>query len=114
MDLYSVTLGLAIAATSCAVGLTLVSRLPSWRDAESPRRSAVARNGAAVTGVTALTLVILSAVFHVGTGHTPGSSTALGPAAFLAMHPALAVTVVMAAVPLAVLRITRARIGGAR
>jgi len=100
MDPYSATLGLAIAATSSALCLTLVGRLLPSRSAASDRRSALARSGAVVAAVTAVTLVIVSTVFHWTNGHAPGSESALGPAAFLAMHPALAVTAVLAALAL--------------
>jgi len=113
MDPYSATLGLAIAAAACALGLALVSR-PPWSQGSASHRSSAARSGAAVAGVTALTLVILSAAFHVTAGHAPGSDSALGPAAFLAAHPALVVTAALAALPLVVLRVTRANPGSAR
>jgi hypothetical protein len=90
MDPYSATLGLAIAAAACALGLALASRLLPHRAASD--RTTAARRGAVVAAGTALTLVSISAALHLTTGHAPGSLSALGPAAFLAMHPALAVT----------------------
>jgi len=111
MDLYSVTLGLAMAATSLALGLTLTIWLLPVRDGASHRRKAVARRTASAASVTALGLLIISAAFHFRTGHARDSGAALDPSAFLAMHPALVVTAALAAMPLAALRIARAKDG---
>lgn len=100
MDPYSATLALAIAAAACGLCLAVVGRLLPSRSAASDRRTARARSGAVVAAVTAVTLVIISAALHWTTGHAPGSASALGPATFLTMHPALAVTAVLAALAL--------------
>lgn len=94
VDFYSATLGMAVLAAVAALALALM------------RRHAT-RRFAGPMGVIALVLVAISGLSHAITGHAPGSSSALGPAAFAAEHPALWVTAGVAVLALACSRFGR-------
>lgn len=93
VDVYSATLGLALAAAIAAVGSALLRRH---------------RRAAAGLGVVALVLVSVAGLYHRTVGHAGGTASALGPAAFLGEHPALSVTAAAAVAAIVLARRGRA------
>jgi hypothetical protein len=87
VDLYSLTLALALVAA----GLALVAA--PW-----------ARHRRAARAAAALALGLAGAALgvHLAFGHRPGSPTALAPPAFLAEHPAFLVVACLVALAYAV------------
>lgn len=106
VDIYSVTLGLALAAALAALGLAAYCWLASTgvlRSAGQARIRRLARGA----GLAALGLVLLSTASHLFTGHRPGSSAELAPAAFITEHPTIGVASALAAGALLLLWLTR-------
>lgn len=102
MDLYSVTLGLALAAAGVSLAAALAARLAiSPAKARAGRRvSRWARAGA----VASLLLGTFSLVFHLLTGHRPGTPEAMGPAELVLEHPSFVLVFALAVVVLVWLR----------
>lgn len=96
MDVYSVTLGLALVTAFTSFGLAWLGRLRSWRTGKSPRAVAGAGRAAGTLGLSALGLVALSSLSHWTVGHPPDSPSALAPAAYIGEHPAFVVVAVVA------------------
>ncbi len=101
VDFYSVTLALAMLAAAISLGLAVAGRLVS--------RSGGAERLARPVGLVALTVLSISGLSHLILRHSPGSSSVLGPAAFLGAHPALLVTAAAAVLALALPRIAAGR-----
>ena len=83
MDLYSVTLALALAAASAALASAVYGWLGSAGVLAAVTRSR-ARRVARWAGITALGLLVVSTSHHVAGGHRPGSAS--GPAALLLLR----------------------------
>jgi len=111
VDFYSVTLGLAVLAAVAALGLALVGWLASRGVNTSGPLAGGVRRFTGSVGVIALVLVSISGLSHLITGHPPGSSSALGPAAFFGEHPAFLITTAVAVAALVLLRIARPATG---
>jgi len=94
VDLYSATLGLAIVAFSLSAAAALSARLGGRRRAGT--RIRLARLGA----LTSMALALASLLFHLLTGHQPGSPGGMGWAELLVEHPSFAVVAVLAALVL--------------
>lgn len=78
--LYSLALLLALVAASACLVLGAATRLG--------RLPGVARPWARAAGWTAIGCGLVSLAVHVAFGHRPGTAEALGPASFVALHPA--------------------------
>lgn len=95
MDLYSITLALALAAGAAALGAAVLGRARD-ETAERPA-SEWRRRWGRRAGLAALLLAAVSAASHLFSGHRPGTEAALDFAAFIDAHPALFVAAALAA-----------------
>ena len=89
MDVYSATLLIAIVAAGLALLGAIVTRLRAY----GARFTRAGRT----TGLLSVFLSLLALGYHLGTGHRPGTPTALNLRDFLAEHPAPLVTLVVGA-----------------
>lgn len=92
MDIYSVTLALALVAGG--VGLLAVFAGRAREPGQASHRLAQAG------GALGLVLALGATTIHVLLGHRPGSEVALGPIQFAGAHPALIAAGILAAVAL--------------
>jgi hypothetical protein len=99
LDIYSVTLGLALGSALVALCLVAIERL------QRPRKHPSAQRAAFGAGVAAILLSAVSTLHHVVVRHPPGSPSSLTPLAFVEEHPALFVAAGMAVTALVLLRI---------
>ena len=106
MDIYSVTLALALAAAVAAVGLAGHCWLASVGVLRSLLRIS-SRRVARRAAIAALGLSFLSAASHLAIGHRPGSASELAPAAFAMEHPAFVIVVALAVGAFSLLRMAR-------
>ena len=109
MDLYSAALSLALVA----VGISVLAASSAWIAVRATKAEArtwlprLARIGA----LASLALVTFSLVFHLLTGHRPGTPQAMAVPEFILEHPSFAVVVVLAALVLRWLHRASARSG---
>ena len=96
MDLYSITLVLALAAGATALGAALVARGRDEETDDSPPAPA-RRNWARWAGLLGLFLTALSVTIHFMTGHRPGTESALEWTRFLEEHPSFLVAAALSA-----------------
>lgn len=97
MDLYSLSLGLALTAVAIAVAAA-VTAIGLRRGPRQARRWPLRL--AALGALASLPLVAFSSVFHLLTGHRPGTPADMGPTEFVTEHPAFLVVVALAALVL--------------
>jgi hypothetical protein len=101
MDLYPITLVLALAAGASALGLALVARGRA-EESDDTRPTPTRRNWARRAGLLGLILSALAAAIHVLTQHRPGTANALDWAPFAEGHSSLVVAAALAAAGIAV------------
>ena len=98
MDLYSLALGLALVALAVAVLAALSARIGLGKTKAAAMTWAVrlTRLGA----LASLLFVAFSLLFHLLTGHRPGTPQAMGAAEFVLEHPSFVAVAVIAALVL--------------
>jgi len=98
MDLYSVALSLAL----LAAGVSMLAALVQWVAARKGNAGAdaVPRRVARLAALASLPLVAVSLVFHLFTGHRPGTPEGMTTLAFVLEHKAFAGIVLLAALVL--------------
>jgi hypothetical protein len=94
LDLYSLTLGLALVAIGVSVLAALSARIGLGKTSAAARTwpARMARVGA----LASLLLVAFSFLFHLLTGHRPGTPQAMGTTEFVLEHPAFVAVAVVA------------------